>query len=279
MPEVWKREKILIWGKTRPELSQTYGELVCTGGLLETTKKLIRIYPIPLRYLDDQKIFVKYQWIEASICNNPSDARPESFKIDFNDIKVGEKIPTKNGNWENRAAWILNPENLFRSVEEIQKRQAVDKTSLGLISPRSVSEIKFEPIPFSEQREWKKRYDAVLGQLDLPFIQEEKRDIKPIPPPDFRFKVSFRCDDVDCMQDHNFSVLDWEIDALYNKLRNKGDSANLAATKVVENLEQICGPEKDIHFFLGNISNHPQVFTIVGLWYPKKPDTPMLPGL
>jgi hypothetical protein len=78
--------------------------------------------------------------------------------------------------------------------------------------------------------------------------------------------------------------LDWEIDALYHKLKNGGDTPELAATKVVEKLETICSKENDLHFFLGNISNHPQNFTIVGLWYPKKTKTlenamPLLVGI
>ncbi|MBA3631595.1 MAG: hypothetical protein H0W58_02100 [Acidobacteria bacterium] len=284
MPENWKRERILIWGKTRPELSQTYGELVCTGGLLESTKKLIRLYPIPLRYLDDERIFKKYQWIEASIAKTSRDTRPESYKINFNDIEIGELISIEHGSWDKRAEWILNPSNILASVEELQAHQKYNRKSLGIIKPKEVSEVKFEPVSFDEKNGWKKRYDAVLSQLDLPFVQEEKRDIQPIPPPDYRYKITFRCDDEECIKEHNFSVLDWEIDALYHNLRNRGDTPQLAATKVVEKLEQVCNPENDLHFFLGNISNHPQVFTIVGLWYPKKSKTieqamPLLAGM
>ncbi len=103
MPENWKRERVLVWGKTRPELSKTYGELVCTGGLLESTKELIRVYPVPLRYLDDEHIFKKYQWIEASISKSKTDIRPESYKIDFNGITVQETIPIVKGSWDKRA--------------------------------------------------------------------------------------------------------------------------------------------------------------------------------
>ncbi len=121
MAENWKRERILIWGKTRPELSKTYGELVCTGGLLESTKELIRVYPVPLRFLDDELIFKKYQWIEASIAKSSKDTRPESYKIDFNNIEVKETIPITNGSWDKRAEWILDPKNIVASVEEIQE--------------------------------------------------------------------------------------------------------------------------------------------------------------
>ena len=56
METLWQRRRILIWGKTCPELSKKYREIVCTGGVFEDTKKLVRLYPIPLRYIDDEKI-------------------------------------------------------------------------------------------------------------------------------------------------------------------------------------------------------------------------------
>lgn len=270
MLENWKRERILIWGKTRPELSKTYGELVCTGGVLESSRKLIRLYPIPLRYLDDQIIFQKYQWIEASISRSSSDSRPESYRINLNDIDVKDKIPTIKGNWDKRAEWILHPENIVQSVEKLQHLQKTENRSLGIISPKSITEVTYQPYSLDQRVEWKKTYDAIESRGDLPFLAEEKRDLEPIPPPDYRFKVSFRCNDVECEKDHVFSVLDWEIDALYNALRTRGDSPQLAAVKVKEKLEAICSDNNDRHFFLGNISSHPQVFTIVGLWYPKK---------
>jgi hypothetical protein len=49
-----------------------------------------------------------------------------------------------------------------------------------------------------------------------------------------------------------------------------GDAAETAAQKVVDKLQgDICSPKNDLYFFLGNISTHPQTFTIVGFWYPK----------
>lgn len=38
--------------------------------------------------------------------------------------------------------------------------------------------------------------------------------------------------------------------------------------------DDVCGPGKDTHFFLGNIASHPHVFTVVGLWYPKRAKPP-----
>lgn len=264
----WKRRRILIWGKTRPELSKSYREIVCTGGVFEDTGRLVRLYPIPLRYMDDEKIFVKYQWIEASVTRS-EDPRPESHKIRYDDIKVLEKIPTRAGDWSAREKWILHPDNVFQSVEALQERNQKDHTSLGLIKPASISDIQAEKVAEKEKAEFMKNWEDCVRQLELPVNPETGREIEPLKAQDYRFKIRFRCSDERCVKEHEFSVLDWEIDALYFNLRRKGDSSEVSAQKVVEQLRKSCGTDKDLYFFLGNIRTHPQVFTIVGMWWPK----------
>src|ERR1035441_3463498 len=73
----YTEHRILIWGKTYPELSKKYIETVCTAGVLESGKP-VRLYPITYRYLNDEQ-FKLYQWITAGIQKNPNDTRPESF--------------------------------------------------------------------------------------------------------------------------------------------------------------------------------------------------------
>jgi hypothetical protein len=58
----YESKKILIWGKTCPELSTAHTETVCTAGVTEEGTP-IRLYPIPYRYLDEEDKFKKYQWI------------------------------------------------------------------------------------------------------------------------------------------------------------------------------------------------------------------------
>ncbi len=106
--------------------------------------------------------------------------------------------------------------------------------------------------------------------MDLPIDPDTQREIKPITPPDYNFKIQFRCNDDRCSAKHIFSVRDWEPDALYFNLKCKRISQTEAAEKVVQKLHDICSSDKDLYFFLGNISSHPNIFTIVGLWYPKK---------
>jgi hypothetical protein len=263
----WERRRILIWGKTRPEISQKYREIVCTGGVFADTKALVRLYPIPLRYLDDTRVFKKYQWIEADVAKAPDDPRPESYRINCEGVEVGEFIPTRK-NWAERAPWIIQPQSLFPSVEALQKAQAERGVSLGIVKPATVERVWHEPIPDDEQGDFWDRYERVVSQMDLSLGSE--RLVKPLTPPDFRFKVRFRCSDPECRRAHVCSALDWELDALYWKQKKVKRVKETAADDVVSKLGEICRPQKDTRFFMGNISNHPQVFTIVGFWWPHR---------
>lgn len=267
----WQRRRILIWGKTRPELSKSYREVVCTGGVFEDTRRLVRLYPIPLRFLDDEQVFRKYQWIEAEVARNLSDVRPESFRIAPERIELGDTIPPGSVGWDARAEWIMQPDNLFRSVEALQTQQKEDHTSLGLVKPTEVTEVKAVRVPQVEAENVMARYAEVIRQMDLPLDPDTGREVKPLRAADYRFKISFRCDDDECMG-HEFSVLDWEMDALYFRLRTKYQRSHQeAAGGVVEKLrDQVCANDKDLHFFLGNFAQRPWVFSIVGLWWPKK---------
>ncbi len=265
----WEQKEILIWGKTRPEISQSYREIVCTGGVFRDDRRLVRIYPVPLRYLDDEKMFRKYQWIRAYVTKAPSDPRPESYKIRYGDIEVLDKIPTeRGGNWDKRATWIMNPENIVASVEELQAQQMATSRSLALMHPLEVVDVVADRLSSHEREGFWSRYNAAVAQMELPLDPETGREIKPLSPPDYRFRIKFRCDDPRCAKPHVFSVLDWELDALYFR-QKQSRSAQQAASDVVAKLREICGADRDLHFFLGNISSHPQTFTIVGLWSPK----------
>ncbi len=268
---IWERQRILIWGKTRPELSRSYHETVCTGGLLADTRRLIRLYPIPLRYLNDNSVFQKYRFIEADVTKSLRDSRPESYKIRLDNITPGDVVGTDGGDWDRRADLIMQPQNIYQSVEALQAAQEKDHTSLGLVRPAECVDFSAEEFPEEEKRSFWKRYDAIQAQADLPFEPDTERLVSPLPPPDYRFRIHFRCDDPACTKPHVFTVFDWEVDALYFGCKKRGDTPQMARDKVIAKLrDEVCGPGKDTAFFLGNINVHRHKFTIVGLWYPKK---------
>jgi hypothetical protein len=266
----WQRREILIWGKTRPELSKSYREIVCTGGVFKDTGTLVRLYPIPLRFMDDAKLFAKYQWIAADVKRNESDPRPESYKVRYDSIEVLGKVETKKGgDWSTRAATVLQPRNVFQSVEALQDRQKTDRTSLGIVKPAEIQKISSTFIGASEKAKLMERWSECARQGELTLEGEKTVDLEPLKAPAYWFRISFRCDDTRC-EGHVFKVLDWEVDAYFNRRRvQRQENETVAAEEVKRHLERVCGPDRDTRFFIGNISSHPQVFTIVGLWYAK----------
>jgi hypothetical protein len=158
----WESRRLLIWGTTYPEFSKKYYETVCTGAIDETTGKLLRIYPITLRYQIDR--FKHYQWIRAEVQRNTSDFRPESHRIRQDSIQLEEVIHPKNG-WAERSKWVLTPSNVFASLGDLRAAEERDHTSLGLIKPRSIENVRYQRRPPAEREEWEHaREDADSGR-------------------------------------------------------------------------------------------------------------------
>lgn len=266
---IWVTKKILIWGKTKPELSKSYKELVCTGGVFEDTKRFVRIFPVPLRFLNDEKVFKKYQWIECPVAKSFSDSRPESYKIDYSHIKVLDTISSAN-NWQERKDWIFNENTLFDSVEDLQSSREENGTSLGIIKPKEIIGVKSEKYSMNYRSSFWNTYKAIQNQTELD-LYPEKEKVNPIPPPEVKFKVQFNCNDPRCQKIHSFTIFDWEVHAYYFRQRFINNKSEEESTIEVKRrlIEDIFSDKKDTHFFLGNINQHPQNFTIVGLWYPK----------
>ncbi len=66
-------------------------------------------------------------------------------------------------------------------------------------------------------------------------------------------------------------IEDWEVGALYWRLRDKGTDSEAAAKQVKQKfLDELCGPDKDTRFIVGTILAHPSSWVVIGLFYPKK---------
>lgn len=263
MAEPWTTTKLLIWGTTYPEFSKTYYETVCTGAVEEATGRLVRLYPITLRY--QKEPFSHYNWIEAKIQRNPNDRRPESFRIQQEDIKILDKLDTKDG-WAKRSEWILRQGNVFESVEALWAAQDADGTSLGLVKPRRIKRVYVKRLPDSDREEWEKQRANALSQRDL-FVDAdaETKDLVFMP---VRYRVEFECHGENC-NGHDMSVLDWGMYVLSRRQYAKKNRQQ-AEADVIAKIHEVTDPEKkDAYLFLGNTLAHPKSFMIVGFYYPK----------
>jgi len=252
----YEKKKVLITVKTYPHPSSTYQELVCTAGVLEDGS-FIRLYPVDFRYMPYWKWYKKYQWIEVEVNKHDKDHRKESYRPKIKSIKtVSEPLTTKN-NWTERKKFVLAKG--CQTMEELWGLQDVDKTSLGIIRPREISDFIIEPCA----DEWKGQWQDVLKQNSL--FGPDKKPLEKIP---FKFSYMFKCNDDRC-NGHKMMIEDWEVGELYRNMKNKFNSAEIAAQKVKEKFfDMICAPNIDTHFFVGTVLSH-GTWVILGVFWPK----------
>jgi len=235
--------EILIIVKTYPEISTKYTETVCTGGIL-----------VPVA----NRGFEKYQWISAEIRKATSDPRPESYNIAEGSIRLGDVIPPGR-DWLVRSSWVLDPGNIFDSLEDLQSAQSSRNTSMGLIRPARVLGCHIENKSVADIEEAELKKGSVLRQLGL---FEERKDLEIIP---YRFVLHFECDNPDC-RGHKISILDWEFGQLYRNIRKSEGWREKIEGKAAE----ICAEDRDTHLIMGNMAGRQHTFCILGFFYPPK---------
>lgn len=190
------------------------------------------------------------------------DVRKESYRPDCDSIRpLGTPIPTKKGDWSERAQFIMPCR--APSIEHLRDECKRDRTSLGFIKPKKVHDLIITP----DAPDWRPAFKQALLQSRL----WETRTVSKEPPRKipYRFQYRFECDDPRC-NGHEMTVADWEVGALFWRLVDKGASQEEAADKVKEKfLGELCGPDKDTHFFVGTILAYPSSWIVIGVYRPK----------
>lgn len=251
--EKWHVKRILILGTTYPSYSRKYTELACTGGIFEETLGMVRLHPVPHRYLDATSRFKAFQWIRVTITKHISDPRPESYRIKSESIVLEDCIPPTKP--EERLRYIEKSPNLCRSLEELKERQQLDGTSLGIIKPKEIINCTIKARSAGDRDEWHEKEKEILDQRRL-----FGDDLKPIDFPDMRFKVTWKCDDPRC-QAHTMNLLQWGIHELNRKLRFDPEREQKLIDAMKEQLDQA---ERDIYLFVGNFRGVQYNFGLMG---------------
>jgi len=262
MTSSWERLRILITVKTYPIPSQKYDELVCTAGV-QADGSFVRLYPVNFRDLPYSQQYRKYQWIGAEVQKHTGrDVRKESYRPKADSIIWdGEPIPTRNGDWSERAKYALA--RVSSSMEHLYAQQAADRTSLGIFKPKEIRDLIAKPA----ETDWKPGFRNALAQARL----WENRTVSMEPPRKlpFKFQYMFSCDDSAC-EGHRIMIEDWELGALFWRCVDNGATTTEACDKVkYKFLDQLCGRDKDTHFYVGTILAHPKTWVIIGVFYPK----------
>lgn len=237
----WVNKRILILGMTYPAYSTKYVENVCTGGLEEGTFRMVRIHPVPLRYLEEGKRFKAFQWVRLRARKHPTDPRPESLQIDDQSIQPGEVIPANRP--DERRTCIEKSPHCVKSVEQLHEDWKARQVSLGIIRPKDVRDVRIVPRPLKDRKEWLQKEKMLLGQGQLWDRPPKKLDW-----PEASFNVQWTCDDVRC-QTHEMGVAQWGLHELYRKLRNDPERNNKTKAAMAKQLDMT---KRDVFMFLGN---------------------------
>ena len=148
----FERTKLLIWGKTWPEFSKRHIETVCTRGVREDGS-VVRLHPMPLRYMAAEKQYSLYTWVEVPIERNNSDPRPETFRAKPHELRVLNHVDTKN-NWAARREIMFKDESWqFGSLHELEEARRETQRSIGVVSPGSVEDVVIADRPQRERAE------------------------------------------------------------------------------------------------------------------------------
>lgn len=251
--------------KAYPNLSRQYGEVSCVAAVSlgpRTDRKLIRVYPIPFRELDRDQQFHKYQPIRVNAWRPPGDLRPESRKVDIETLKItGDPIGTRDG-WAARGE-IVKP-LIGGSMCDLLREEKTRRTSLRILRPKEILDLTFEEVePDPAKGDMADAWTAQANLLEPEERQAQRRALEQIP---FKFKYVYRCSDPSCAT-HTQSIVDWEIFQLYRTVKHKNNWKALVRRKF---LDQMCGPDKETAFIVGNQKLYRGSFLVLGVWWPPR---------
>ena len=264
MDERWIEKRVPIVVKTYPTPAMSGVEVSCTAGITEDDQ-WIRLFPVPYRFLDEDKRFARYQWITVNVTKARGDPRPESYKLNEQTIQIsGHESP-----WAGRWKHILPLKR--GSLCEIQRVQRTNGSpTLGIFKPAKITRLSIE----DSGNAWTQKQLLALNQTTMLSQSGPIDRLEKIP---FDFKYMFQCEDASC-KGHKLSCTDWEMGQAYRSWKRQyGAKWEVHFRSKFEN-EMIS--KFDTHFFVGTMHQHPRTWIIVGLYYPpRSAPLPLFEGL
>jgi hypothetical protein len=261
-------QRILILCKTYPSPSSRYVETSCVAGVDEAGN-LIRLFPVPFRFITDDQQFRKWQWIDARIRKAPDDHRPESHRISVDTIDlVGAPLPT-DGAWVQRRAALRNVP-VFDDFEALDAARVERGVTLGLLRPSRLKEMRITP---AKSPDWTADEEAKLlqaqNQGSLFDADSETKYLKKLKKLPFDFHYQYECSAGGQVKSYEHKLVDWEAGALYWNVHRKDDWQEAFRQKWLIDFSQ-----RDVMFLMGTIHRFPHQWLIVSVLYPPKPPEP-----
>jgi hypothetical protein len=236
-------EKILTLVKAQPHIGDQHGETVCCAGVT-VDGEWRRLFPVIYRWLDPEKRFGRWNWIEYDWRKPSKDLRAESRHVQEETIQVHGKLKP------NERASFLDPLVVKSTTEAAAKGQTL--CLLRPHKPHFTWKLKSEADIADERA----AYAGVCQQSSL-FGQETPRPIEPCP---YSFHLRF---DDELGKTRRFTCDDWETAAMFFRFRkSSGEAKALQKMNGVFN-EQY--PSKGMAVALGTHSRRAEQWLLVGI--------------
>lgn len=250
--------RVLITVKAAPNPSATYGETVCVAGLRLDLEHMswVRLYPINFRFIESDNTFKKYDVV--TLTASPStEPRRESWKPRIDTLKVVGHLE----GWKPRMP-VLRPLTRDQTMCDLNARALDGGPSLGLVPARRVTGLKITPHP-GWSRDEQQKIDDYVSQPELFDSGKPKTALQA---PRFKAHYQWTCFAAGC-KGHEQGLIDWEFTAFQRRLPADEASAKDAIRQ--KWLESICSPANEVFFYVGNQAKRHQVFSVLGVVYPK----------
>ena len=244
----WREEKVLIIGRASPEPSKKHIETVCTGGITENGE-LLRLYPIPLRYLEPNSMYKLWTWAKFSIQKNPSDKRKESFRVREDSIEILAQLEDRS------EQFSFLKKAIFPHKEALEELYRKDWTSVGVI------EIEFLDL-YAKPREktWEK---------NKPYIRQSLMytDRKPLDQLPFEMHIKFRCKNSPTCKTHDSSLIGWQYMEAFRTFTRRYGSPENAFEVIKQKIQSLFSDRtKNSYALLGTHSRYP-VWIVAELYF------------
>lgn len=256
--------EILVTVKAYPQLSHKHGEVVCVAGvrLDRDAPEWIRLFPVPFRDLPEALKFKKYEVIRTKV-RRGSDTRPESYRLDLDDLEVIRTVDAgRDQLWRERRqlmGGLVGETTMCRLYRE--NAGGGPAPSLGLIRPAEVVDVLVERnTGFDAQR---KHLAELAAEATL--LAPSKAELEPSP---YVVKYRYRCLEDGC-PGHTQSLIDWEVAEAGRKWSRRFPAHQIPDRIRAKFLQQLCGEDRDPHFFVGNQKLHLQSFLVLGVFWPR----------
>ena len=247
----FQKRRVCVLVKAYPQPSRQYEETVCVAAVTED-HRLIRLYPIRFRHLEQSRRFDRFDWIEVDMVKATDDPRPESHKVREDTITIVRRAArTKPA--DRAKLWLPC---VVPSLTALQEAQKATGKSLGIVRPDDGSvRFRYKPFGKADQDEREAIQDNYRAQQSL-----LENPLERLPPPEYAFRYDF----ASAGREHSMQLHDWEIQATYQSYKRRYGSPESALEKMVEYFEHLA-PSRNLHLIMGNMHRSPWVFIIIGV--------------